>query len=320
MVEPNSERVLVVIPLYNGARFIDETLQSVISQTHPHYEVVVVDDGSSDDSVEKVSRWSHADARVRLRTKGSSGIASTRNHAMAASTPGASYVVFLDQDDVLPSDFFSRAVSCLSQRSDAVGAAALVDLVDADGRPFDDGAFAAAMVGGDGSSSLEASDGREVRFEDVFVHNRLCPPSCVMLKLDIVTEVGGPDTSYVVADDWDLMLRVLRHGPVLFLPGARVGYRRHGFNASDSAGDQNIQETRRVWARTYFSRANSDAQRRALRQKWRTRQRRTARAKAHSAVTALGRGELLIAASGLLDALAHAVSLRPLRYWARPAR
>ena len=88
MVEPNSERVLVVIPLYNGARFIDETLQSVISQTHPHYEVVVVDDGSSDDSVERVRRWSHADARVRLRTKGSSGIASTRNHAMAASTPG----------------------------------------------------------------------------------------------------------------------------------------------------------------------------------------------------------------------------------------
>lgn len=321
MGEAPDGRVLVVVPLFNGAQFLDQTLQSVIAQSHTAFDVVIVDDGSQDDGVEKALRWADRDARISVHVKEPTGIASTRNYALAAAVPGAPYVVFLDQDDVLPPDFFSRATALLRARPDAVGAAALVDLIDPVGTPFDHGSFAAEMLGAADRphSSVDVVSGQGVCFEELFLHNRLCPPSCVVLRLDVVVSVGGADPSYVVADDWDLMLRVLRHGPVLFLSGARVGYRRHDSNASLAAGDRNILETRRVWARTYFSAENSDEQRRALRRQWRLRQRASARTKSREAMAALSHGAVLRGVRTLSDALAHAMAPRPLKRWGRPA-
>jgi alpha-1,3-rhamnosyltransferase len=122
-----------------------------------------------------------------------------------------------------------------------------------------------------------------------------------------------------VADDWDLVLRSLRLGPVVLLDDLRVGYRRHDSNTS-SGTDRNIRETRQVWARTYFSPDNGVARRSRLRRIWRAHQRRTARTKISAGLRAVRHGDLVTGALAGLDGIAHLLLLRPLRRWAKDAR
>src|SRR5690242_9364638 len=85
-------RISVVIPCYNGARFLDETIQSVLHQRYPATEIVVVDDGSTDRSLDILARY--PDVRVLRQRNG--GVAAARNTGLQYTT--GEYVVFLDHD------------------------------------------------------------------------------------------------------------------------------------------------------------------------------------------------------------------------------
>lgn len=89
--------VSVVIPAYNGSRFISQTLASVLGQTWTHLEIIVVDDGSTDDTVERIRSFS--DARIRLIETGNHGATAARNRGYRHST--GAFVQFLDHDDLL---------------------------------------------------------------------------------------------------------------------------------------------------------------------------------------------------------------------------
>src|SRR5215210_7397761 len=89
--------VSVVIPCYNQAHFLDEAIESVLSQSYTNFEVIVVDDGSTDTTSEVAS--GHADAGVRLFRQENRGLAGARNRGLAESK--GEYVVFLDSDDRL---------------------------------------------------------------------------------------------------------------------------------------------------------------------------------------------------------------------------
>src|SRR4028118_1383709 len=89
----------VVIPCYNQARFLGEAIESVLSQTYTDFEVIVVDDGSTDDTAEVASSYAAEDARVRLVRQENRGLAGARNRGLAESR--GEYVVFLDSDDRL---------------------------------------------------------------------------------------------------------------------------------------------------------------------------------------------------------------------------
>jgi teichuronic acid biosynthesis glycosyltransferase TuaG len=96
---PNTEMVSIVTPAYKAARFIDETIRSVISQDYSHWEMLIVDDCSPDDTAERVEAWTKRDSRVRLiRQVANDGPAAARNAALSNSS--GRYVAFLDSDDL----------------------------------------------------------------------------------------------------------------------------------------------------------------------------------------------------------------------------
>ena len=96
------EPVAVVIPVFNRAALVGEAIDSVLAQTWPEVEIVVVDDGSTDGSADAVERAAQADSRVRLLQQPNGGPSAARNHGVRATS--TRLVTFLDSDDLMVAD------------------------------------------------------------------------------------------------------------------------------------------------------------------------------------------------------------------------
>lgn len=103
--------VSVVIPMYNVERYIEEAIDSVLAQTYPHFEIICVDDGGSDNSVALVQQYQ--DSRIRIVTQKNRGLAGARNTGINAST--GQYIALLDADDVWTPEKLERHVEHLNQ-------------------------------------------------------------------------------------------------------------------------------------------------------------------------------------------------------------
>ena len=312
--EPGDPQVSVIVPLFNGEAFIEETVRRVLAQSYRSLEVIVVDDGSTDAGSAVVRGID--DPRVAVLARPHSGIAATRNAGLARAHPASRYVMFLDQDDVLAPDLLDGLVRILAVRDDAVGAYAIADFIDVDGEPMGDGMFAAAMRRRrrlEGRALVAVDPAADVRWPELFLANHVYPPSAALLRTRAVRAAGAFDTSYRVADDWDLMLRLLRQGPLVPWDAVRVGYRRHDANASSNTS-RNVRETRAVWANTYHSPENARADRALLRRWWRSHQHASARRK-FSEARSLMRHHPFRAALRGVDAAGHLLLERPPRMW-----
>ncbi|MDX2525272.1 glycosyltransferase family 2 protein [Streptomyces europaeiscabiei] len=107
-------RLSVIIPFYNSDPYFAECLESVAAQDFSDMEVILVDDGSTDDSPEIALDFAAQDARFRvLRQSANKGPGSTRNVGLAQSDPRSDYIAFADSDDLLPRDAYSALVACL---------------------------------------------------------------------------------------------------------------------------------------------------------------------------------------------------------------
>jgi glycosyltransferase involved in cell wall biosynthesis len=111
-----SNSVGVVIPAFNAARYLGQALESVFAQTRPPDEIVVVDDGSTDDT----ARVAQSYPGVRLIARGHHGIAASRNAGVAATS--AHWIAFLDADDLWQSDKLERQLARIAASPDASGA------------------------------------------------------------------------------------------------------------------------------------------------------------------------------------------------------
>lgn len=111
-----SQTVGVIVPMYNGAATIEETLASVCNQTHRDLDIVVVNDGSTDQSPNIVQNW--PDSRVRLLSQDNAGLSATRNRGAAATD--APYLAFLDADDIWLPRKIEAQLEAISRRPDAL--------------------------------------------------------------------------------------------------------------------------------------------------------------------------------------------------------
>ena len=103
----------IIIPIYNGEKFIDRCLQSISAQTYKDFEVVLIDDGSQDTSLEKCSRWAAQDTRIKVFPKANGGVSSARNLGLSKAIN--EWVCFVDVDDELCPDYlesFFDGIAC----------------------------------------------------------------------------------------------------------------------------------------------------------------------------------------------------------------
>lgn len=107
-MEKKKSLVSIIVPAYNAEKFIDKCIRSVLNQSYPNLELILVDDGSTDETGKICEEYASKDTRVRVIHKKNSGVSAARN--MGLSSAIGEYVVFLDSDDWLDEDIVELAL------------------------------------------------------------------------------------------------------------------------------------------------------------------------------------------------------------------
>jgi len=189
----------VIIPAYNAAQCIDDALGSVVAQSYADWEVVVADDGSTDDTA---ARAAAADARVRVvQTTGRLGPAGARNTALAAAT--GELVAFLDADDLWLPDYLARQVGAFDRESAAPGPAVGIVACDAQ-------VVTPSGVGSRTFLQQFRGYGDPITLEAVLKQNRVYVSALV--PRDAGEEVGWFEPMLFGTEDHDLWIRILETG------------------------------------------------------------------------------------------------------------
>ncbi|HIY36843.1 MAG TPA: glycosyltransferase, partial [Candidatus Paraprevotella stercorigallinarum] len=101
-----NDLISIIIPVYNSSAYLDKCIGSVLMQTYKNIEVILVNDGSDDDSFEICKKYAENDHRIKLINKDNGGVSSARNAGIKAST--GRYIAFVDSDDTISPDFCSK--------------------------------------------------------------------------------------------------------------------------------------------------------------------------------------------------------------------
>jgi glycosyltransferase involved in cell wall biosynthesis/peptidoglycan/xylan/chitin deacetylase (PgdA/CDA1 family) len=201
--------VSVVIPCFRQARFLGEAIESALRQTYACVEIVVVDDGSPDNTASVAARY----PGVRYLRQANAGLSAARNAGLAASR--GEFVLFLDADDRLRPEAVRAGLDALLDQPECGLAVGAHQVVAFDGTP----------LATDAPRYVEKEHYRELLRLRVD-----CIPSSVLFRREALDRVGGFDLNESAAADLDICLRVARERPIRCHHEVVVDYRRHGGN------------------------------------------------------------------------------------------
>lgn len=107
--------VSIITPVYNGEKYVSQTIESVISQSYPYWEMIIVDDGSKDRSAEIVKKYTAQDSRIKLLSQTNAGSAAARNNGIRHAE--GRYIALLDADDLWDSIFLESQLNLMKQKN-----------------------------------------------------------------------------------------------------------------------------------------------------------------------------------------------------------
>jgi glycosyltransferase involved in cell wall biosynthesis len=195
----DAPRVSVVVPVYNRQDAIGAALSSATAQTYRSFEIVVVDDGSTDDTAARVAS-SYPSVRL-LRLPRNTGVAAARNRGIAAAR--GELIAFLDSDDLWSPDKLAVQVADLDAHPEAVLS------------------FSDVLCGASGLDQPHLGSSFQqdrVLLESFLFGNPIVTPSTVIVRKRHIDAVGVFDEELTVGEDRDVWLRLAAAGPIRFLP------------------------------------------------------------------------------------------------------
>lgn len=214
--------VSCLLPVYNGERWLDIAIQSVLDQTYSNLELIVIDDGSTDGSGSIAAKFASSDSRVTVINQDNAGIVDALNNGLNAAR--GMYIARMDADDISLPERFSQQVKALETNPQVAVVGTLAKTIGPD-------------------------DGIDVRSEELVdqpvpllmrsskVHE--FPPSLlqvlhptIMVRADLLRRIGGYSGTYRHVEDYDLYMRLSAWGPIAELQQELLLYRLHGDNLS----------------------------------------------------------------------------------------
>jgi len=206
-------QISVVMPAYNSARFVRQAIESILNQTYPSFEFIIVDDGSTDDTLSIALAYAERDRRVRVIQSNHAGLSTALNTAIEQATHD--WVARMDADDVSLPYRLERQVKAARNRAAVVAWGAFAYHINSVGKIL--------SLSRDGPTA-----------EEEFYHLRrrgqpftIIHPTALLRK-DIVRRAGGYDPRFDGAEDLDLFERMAEFGPILAVPEPLILVRMHG--------------------------------------------------------------------------------------------
>jgi len=190
-------KVSIIIPTYNRAEVLERALKSVLTQTYENHEVIVIDDGSTDNTESIISKYS---SKIRYFSKLHAGVSAARNLGLEKSV--GTWVCFLDSDDYWLPEKLKRQMTYISENPGMM-------VVQTDEKWIRNGIFVNPM--------------KKHQKHDGWIFKQCLPlcivsPSAVMVHQKVFNDVGVFDESFPVCEDYDLWLRISLKYPIGFIP------------------------------------------------------------------------------------------------------
>jgi len=213
----NEVLVSVVIPAFNSEKYISECIDSVLNQTYQNLEIIIIDDGSTDNTVNIVSGYNND--KIRLLHQKNSGSGAARNHGIQQAS--GKWIAFIDADDIwLPEKLEKQLKNCSDKSWSHT------DLF------FHGGIYPKHTR----TTELTSKHSGFI-LRNLLVENSI-GTSSVIIKKEVLEEFGGFNTDLRALQDWDLWLRVAEKYPICYIDEALVYYRVHSKSTS-----RNVRKT-----------------------------------------------------------------------------
>jgi GT2 family glycosyltransferase len=200
--------------VYNGMPWLTETLTSLRGQTFTDFEVVLIDDGSTDDTKGVLRAAAVADARFRVITQTNQGLVASLNRGIAEAR--GTLIARLDSDDLAMPDRLAMQVDFMRRHPDVAVVGSAIRIIDAHGVAHRRQAYPCAP--------------EEVR--SALLYGCALAHPAVMMRRDVVLAIGGYRESFRHAEDYDLWLRLAEKHELANLPQELLRYRQHGSSVS----------------------------------------------------------------------------------------
>ena len=208
--------VSVLLPVYNGEKFIAETIESVLAQSFKNFELVIINDGSTDDSLNLLNIFAQKDDRCKVYSRENRGLVETSNELVSLAC--CEMIAWLDHDDVCMPERIEKQFNYLNSHPECVAVGSDVLFIDKDGDKI--------------CKFFTSRTHLEIdAFNISGIGSCICNPSVTMRK-SVLLKLGGLRKEYVYAQDLDCYLRMAEVGELAIIPEILLHYRLHLGSAS----------------------------------------------------------------------------------------
>lgn len=214
----NKVFVSVIIPVYNSEKYLEETIQSVLNQTIPNWELIIIDDGSLDSSVQIAEKFRMKDSRIKLIQKQNTGVSDSRN--IGLKNANGKYVSFLDSDDIwLPNNLEAKVD--LLEKTDSDGIYSFCETIDEYSK----------------KTGITKKGSAHFTLNDILLWkaNYITIPSGLVFKTESIIFNGGFNEQLSNNADQELLMRLLaNNNKIILYEYVTWYYRVHSSNMSSN--------------------------------------------------------------------------------------
>jgi glycosyltransferase involved in cell wall biosynthesis len=212
------EHVTVITANYNGSRYLARAVQSVLNQTHSNIEYIIVDDGSSDESLKIINDFAARDPRIRpICMPSNGGVARARNRGIEHST--GEFITFIDADDVWAAEKLERQLAVFRRYPEAGLVVTAAELIDENDQALPRK-----------KSGKKTRQGRVSLYD--YIAGKCILSINAMTRRECLDRSGLFNPNYVIGEDYELWMRITRDYDYHYLDEPLHRYRVHGHNAT----------------------------------------------------------------------------------------
>jgi glycosyltransferase involved in cell wall biosynthesis len=224
-VESNLPLITVLMPVYNGAKYLNEAIDSILNQTFSDFEFLIIDDGSTDQSIDQIMLYD--DPRIQLiKNKKNLGQSETLNKGLSLAR--GEYIARMDQDDISIPERLKKQLDFMENNSD-------VDVC---------GSWVQLMGKYNGIIELETQS-EEIKIS-LLTNQNLAHPAVMIRKDTLVKYDLNYNPTFTIGNDYDLWVRMFEYCSFANIPEALIKYRMHDNQYSKIMWEQNNAETNRI--------------------------------------------------------------------------